>query len=188
LQGDRIETPLYIKEHQLVPDYRHYIEHQLQNPISQAFALLLESIPGFKREMVKGCPTAVEDLDRYLGFRESKAAELLFSDCLKRFETASKRSAMATMFGGNAIITPMTRSKTTVIAAPTAASAVTKAVSATASATALSAAPKAAPKVAVQSSISNYLLDSFLVSNIRKKERQAKKKKLEEKQEEKKDE
>jgi DNA polymerase elongation subunit (family B) len=181
LQGDRIETPLYIKEHQLVPDYRHYIEHQLQNPISQAFALLLESIPGFKREMVKGCPTAAEDLDRYLGFREAKAAELLFSDCLKRFETASKRSAMATMFGGNAIITPMTRSKTTVIAAPTAASAVTKAVSATA----LSAAPKAAPKVAVQSSISNYLLDSFLVSNIRKKERQAKKKKLEEKLEEK---
>jgi len=179
LQGDRIETPLYIKEHQLVPDYRHYIEHQLQNPISQAFALLLESIPGFKREMVKGCPTAVEDLDRYLGFREARAAELLFSDCLKRFETASKRSAMATMFGGNAIITPMTRSKTT--AAPSAASAVTKAVSATAP----KAAPLTAPKVAVQSSISNYLLDSFLVSNIRKKERQAKKKKLEEKLEEK---
>jgi len=184
LQGDRIETPLYIKEHQLVPDYRHYIEHQLQNPISQAFALLLESIPGFKREMVKGCPTAAEDLDRYLGFREARAAELLFSDCLKRFETASKRSAMATMFGGNAIITPMTRSKTAVIAAPTPASAVTKTALKAVSATV----PKAAPKVAVQSSISNYLLDSFLVSNIRKKERQAKKKKLEEKQEEKKDE
>jgi DNA polymerase elongation subunit (family B) len=187
LQGDRIETPLYIKEHQLVPDYRHYIEHQLQNPISQAFALLLESIPGFKREMVKGCPTAAEDLDRYLGFREAKAAELLFSDCLKRFETASKRSAMATMFGGNAIITPMTRSKTAVISMEvtstketTKTAAVPKVVSATV--------PKAVPKVAVQSSISNYLLDSFLVSNIRKKERQAKKKKLEEKQEEKKDE
>ena len=178
LQGDRIETPLYIKEHQLVPDYRHYIEHQLQNPISQAFALLLESIPGFKREMVKGCPTAAEDLDRYLGFREARAAELLFSDCLKRFETASKRSAMATMFGGNAIITPMTRSKTAAItAAPRAAPAVVP-----------NAALVVAPKVAVQSSISNYLLDSFLVSNIRKKERQAKKKKLEEKQEEKKDE
>ena len=181
LQGDRIETPLYIKEHQLVPDYRHYIEHQLQNPISQAFALLLESIPGFKREMVKGCPTAAEDLDRYLGFREARAAELLFSDCLKRFETASKRSAMATMFGGNAIITPMTRSKTAVL---TTAPSASKAASATASAVAL----KAVPKVAIQSSISNYLLDSFLVSNIRKKERQAKKKKLEEKQEEKKDE
>jgi DNA polymerase delta subunit 1 len=171
LQGDRIETPLYIKEHQLVPDYRHYIEHQLQNPISQAFALLLESIPGFKREMIKGCPTAAEDLDRYLGFREAKAAELLFSDCLKRFETASKRSAMATMFGGNAIITPMTRSKTTTITAM--------------DVTPAKAASKAIPKVAVQSSISNYLLDSFLVSNIRKKERQAKKKKLEEKLEEK---
>jgi len=176
LQGDRIETPLYIKEHQLVPDYRHYIEHQLQNPISQAFALLLESIPGFKREMVKGCPTAAEDLDRYLGFREAKAAELLFSDCLKRFETASKRSAMATMFGGNAIITPMTRSKTVAVTPMEVTS--TKETTKTASKVTPSM-----PKVAVQSSISNYLLDSFLVSNIRKKERQAKKKKLEEKQE-----
>jgi DNA polymerase elongation subunit (family B) len=174
LQGERIETPLYIKEHQLVPDYRHYIEHQLQNPISQAFALLLESIPGFKREMVKGCPTAAEDLDRYLGFREAKAAELLFSDCLKRFETASKRSAMATMFGGNAIITPMTRSKMV---------AVTQMEVISTKTTTKAASPM--PKVAVQSSISNYLLDSFLVSNIRKKERQAKKKKLEEKLEEK---
>jgi len=172
LQGDRIETPIYIKEHQLVPDYRHYIEHQLQNPISQAFALLLESIPGFKQEMVKGCPTAAEDLDRYLGFREAKAAELLFSDCLKRFETASKRSAMASMFGGNAIITPVTRSKTAMIPMDVTKAASTKVV-------------PSMPKVAVQSSISNYLLDSFLVSNIRKKERQAKKKKLEEKQEEK---
>jgi hypothetical protein len=162
LQGDRIETPLYIKENSLVPDYRHYIEHQLQNPISQAFALLLESIPGFKREMIKGCPSATEDLDKYLAFREAKAAELLFSDCLKRFETASKRSAMASMFGGNAIITPITRSKVS-----------TSQVSIAHSSTKTSSA-------VVQPSISNYLLDSFLVSNIKKKERAAKKKKTEE--------
>ena len=99
LQGDRIETPLYIKEHKLVPDYRHYIEHQLQNPISQAFALLLEMIPGFTYDMIRGCP-GVEDIDKYLAFREAKAAELLFSDCLKRFESTSKRSAMLSMFGG----------------------------------------------------------------------------------------
>jgi hypothetical protein len=100
LQGDRIETPLYIKEHALVPDYRHYIEHQLQNPISQAFALLLEQIPGFHSSILKGCPTAEEDLDKYLAFREVKAAELLFSDCLKRFELTSKRSAFQAMFKG----------------------------------------------------------------------------------------
>jgi len=98
LQGDRIETPLYIKEHALLPDYRHYIEHQLQNPISQAFALLLEQIPGFHSSILRGCPTAAEDLDKYLAFREVKAAELLFSDCLKRFELTSKRSAFQAMF------------------------------------------------------------------------------------------
>ncbi|NDB70778.1 MAG: hypothetical protein EB015_22775, partial [Methylocystaceae bacterium] len=104
LQGERIETPQFIKEHQLIPDYRHYIEHQLQNPISQAFGLLLEQIPGFRADMIRGCPTAVDDLDKYLAFREAKAAELLFSDCLKRFEKASTRQAIATMFGGNAVI------------------------------------------------------------------------------------
>jgi DNA polymerase elongation subunit (family B) len=57
LQGDRIETPLYIKEHSLVPDYQHYIEHQLQNPISQAFGLLLEQVPGFTHDMMQGCPS-----------------------------------------------------------------------------------------------------------------------------------
>jgi hypothetical protein len=123
--------------------------------------------------MVKGCPTAAEDLDRYLGFREAKAAELLFSDCLKRFETASKRSAMASMFGGNAIITPMTRSKTAALTP----------MEVTSTKETTKAASTIVPKVAVQSSISNYLLDSFLVSNIRKKERQAKKKKIEEKAE-----
>ena len=158
LQGDRIETPLYIKEHQLVPDYRHYIEHQLQNPISQAFALLLESIPGFQASMVRGCPAASEDLDRYLAFREGKAAELLFSNCLKQFETTSKRSAMSSMFGGNVVITPK-------IAKTEGPKPVTSA-----------AKPSTSAKPVVQSSISNYLLDSFLVDNMKKKERAAKKK------------
>lgn len=163
LQGDRIETPLYIKEHQLVPDYRHYIEHQLQNPISQAFALLLESIPGFQASMVRGCPAASEDLDRYLAFREGKAAELLFSDCLKRFETTSKRSAMSSMFGGNVVITP----KIAKTEAPT-------------PLTSSAAKPSTSAKPVVQSSISNYLLDSFLVSNIKKKERAKAKEKAKE--------
>jgi DNA polymerase elongation subunit (family B) len=165
LQGERIETPSFIKENSLVPDYRHYIEHQLQNPISQAFGLLLEQIPGFRKDMVRGCPTAVEDLDRYLSFREAKAAELLFHDCLHsesitKLETDHKksvvRSAFTSLFGGNAVITP------TEVAPKRVSRSTTK---------------------MVQTTMSNYIMDQYLVGKINKNEQKerAKKKKEEKK-------
>jgi DNA polymerase elongation subunit (family B) len=167
LQGERIETPLFIKEHSLVPDYQHYIEHQLQNPISQAFGLLLEQVPGYTREMMKGCPTLAEDMDRYLAFREAKAAELLFQDCLKRFHVTSTRTAVMHMFGTNTIITP---SKTTA-----------KTDTKTATNTETKATTKATPKPMpimhnkTQTTMSSFLLDSFLVDTMKKKERAKKK-------------
>ena len=166
LQGDRIETPLYIKEHKLVPDYRHYIEHQLQNPISQAFALLLEMIPGFTYDMIRGCP-GVEDIDKYLAFREAKAAELLFSDCLKRFESTSKRSAMLSMFGGNAVITPLKRTNAALAISAKPVPSVTNTV--------------LTNKTVVQKTMSSYLYDSFVVDNIKKKDRAKEKAKEKEK-------
>ncbi len=162
LQGERIETPLFIKEHGLLPDYQHYIEHQLQNPISQAFGLLLEQVPGYTREMMKGCPSFETDLDRYLTFREGKAAELLFHDCLQRFHVTSTRSAVHHMFGGNVVITPLTRPGVTTRSAAVTAS--TKTV-------------EIATKKVTQTTMSSFLYDSFLVDSIKKKERAAKKKK-----------
>ena len=185
LQGDRIETPGFIKENQLVPDYRHYIEHQLQNPISQAFALLLESIPGFNADLLRGCPP-VKDLDKYLGFREGKAADLLFTDCLRRFENVAKRSAMVSMFGGRC-----TASLTSTASSSTASSlkrtnVVADAASAIIGLTnvgltnveSVSAASKSdekekeKPVKQVQKKISGFLLDSLIVSGIKKKDRE----------------
>jgi DNA polymerase elongation subunit (family B) len=163
LQGERIETPLFIKEHGLLPDYQHYIEHQLQNPISQAFGLLLEQVPGYTREMMKGCPSLETDLDRYLTFREGKAAELLFHDCLQRFHVTSTRSAVHHMFGGNVVITPLTRPGVTTRSAAVAAS----------------ASAATATKKVTQTTMSSFLYDSFLVDTMKKKERAAKKKKEE---------
>ena len=160
LQGERIETPIFIKEHSLVPDYQHYIEHQLQNPISQAFGLLLEQVPGYTREMMKGCPTLAEDMDRYLAFREAKAAELLFQDCLKRFHVTSTRTAVMHMFGTNTIITPSLTN-----AATKAAKAATKTAD---KATAVQT-------TKTQTTMSSFLLDSFLVDTMKKKERAKKK-------------
>ena len=157
LQGDRIETPSFVKEHNLVPDYKHYIEHQLQNPISQAFGLLLEKIPGFSQSMLTKCPCKPDIMDgsdnaekmlgAWLGFRENIAAQLLFSDCLKKFETSSRHSAIMNMFGGNAVITS-TKSTTKTTTKQTVKS-----------------------KTITQTPISGFLLDSFIVSNIKKNER-----------------
>ena len=49
LQGDKIEHPEYIKEHQLKIDYSFYITNQIMKPVQQLFALVLEQIPGFER-------------------------------------------------------------------------------------------------------------------------------------------
>jgi DNA polymerase elongation subunit (family B) len=156
LQGERIETPQFIKDHQLVPDYRHYIEHQLQNPISQAFGLLLEQIPGFQKEMIRSCPAVTEDLDKYLAFREAKAAELLFSDCLRRFEKSSTRQAIAGMFKGSVVIGKATISKASITA-----TSVTSATSTTTKPITRSAAK--------QTTMSSFLLDSMIVDGIKKK-------------------
>jgi DNA polymerase elongation subunit (family B) len=48
LQGDRIENPEYIIKEKLKPDYAFYITNQIQKPVTQVFALLLEQMPEFK--------------------------------------------------------------------------------------------------------------------------------------------
>jgi DNA polymerase elongation subunit (family B) len=44
LQGERIETPTFVKENNLKIDYSFYITNQIMKPILQIFALGLESI------------------------------------------------------------------------------------------------------------------------------------------------
>jgi len=142
LQGDRIETPQFIRTHSLIPDYRHYIEHQLQNPISQTFALLLESIPGFKSSMMLKCP--IDDTDKIMSYRESIASELLFTECLAQFEKDSTAYAMKHMFG----ISPKNISKLPKISLPST--------------------PSTTPVRTIipkQTSMSDYLLDSFLMAS-----------------------
>ena len=156
LQGDRIETPLYIRENQLIPDYKHYIEHQLQNPISQAFGLLVEQIPGFDPNLLINCPKK-EELDKYLGFREAVAAKLLFTDCLKRFEKTSSQNAFLKMF--NQTVAPSSTKSSSILsnlAVPPSKSSTNK----------ISIATKTK-----QMTMSNFLLDSAIVDNFKKKER-----------------
>jgi len=47
LQGDRIEHPDYIREHNLTPDYHFYITNQIMKPVCQLYALCVEQLPGY---------------------------------------------------------------------------------------------------------------------------------------------
>ena len=47
LQGEKIETPDFIKENHLQLDYQHYISNQIMKPLLQLFALELEQMKDF---------------------------------------------------------------------------------------------------------------------------------------------
>lgn len=51
LQGERIETPEFIKEENIKINYSFYITNQLMKPLQQVFALVLEQLPSFKKKM-----------------------------------------------------------------------------------------------------------------------------------------
>jgi len=84
LQGDRVETPAFIREKKLEPDYEYYIEHQLMNPISQLFGIFVEQIPGY-------VPPKVWDAD-VAYHKEKIASDLLFKEGLDYCKQSSKRS------------------------------------------------------------------------------------------------
>ena len=76
LQGDRIETPSFIKENNLKIDYKYYIEHQIYNPICQLFGLFVEQLPGY---VVPKQALCIEEKENYAG-------KLLFTDIYAKCE------------------------------------------------------------------------------------------------------
>lgn len=50
LQGERIETPDYIKQNSLKIDYEFYITNQIMNPVLQVYALVLDQLPGYDKD------------------------------------------------------------------------------------------------------------------------------------------
>ena len=53
LQGEKIETPVFVKENHCRIDYGFYITNQIMKPVQQLFALVLEQIPAFKKKLLK---------------------------------------------------------------------------------------------------------------------------------------
>ena len=95
LQGDRVETPAWIQEKGLVPDAEYYIEHQLMNPLSQLFGILLEKMPGFV------VPRAwATDPEKLIAQRESLANDLLFREGLQAYKQSATRDFIAKLGPG----------------------------------------------------------------------------------------
>jgi DNA polymerase elongation subunit (family B) len=82
-QGDRIETPTYIKEHGLSPDYAFYITNQIAKPVAQVFGLVVERLPGVLKADVETANKSRNPVDA----RERLAERLLFGSVL---ETTTK--------------------------------------------------------------------------------------------------
>ena len=91
LQGDRIETPTYIKEKGLKPDYMFYIDHQIANPVCQLFGVVVEQIPGFHQQPVPRGGWS-EDPEKLAVQRETTAYNLLFADAIASNTKGAKRA------------------------------------------------------------------------------------------------
>ena len=152
LQGDRIETPEFIKANGLRPDYEYYIEHQLMKPIGQLFGIMVEKVPGFKMP-VKGLMDSE---------REKIAIDLLFKKALEACTNSAKREFMSKQFGVTVSSKP--KDSTTVI--PPLPVPVPVPVAAT---------PPIAPKPASQSKINTYFLHKAIVKEYTEEKEKAKK-------------
>jgi len=119
LQGDRIETPSYIKEKGLKPDYMYYIDHQIANPLCQLFGIVVDQISGFESYIPKGGWSDIPEAR--IVQRETAAYSLLFDAALQTNKKSAIRS-FATLLGASVtskntaapkvVAKPVTRSTT----------------------------------------------------------------------------
>jgi DNA polymerase elongation subunit (family B) len=150
LQGDRIETPSWIKEKGLTPDYEFYLGHQLQNPISQMFGLLLADMPGSDKVPWASAP---EDPKKRLLWNEEQAAVLLFQKAYHMCSNGTKKAFATKFFGESVITTALVTDRKRLTAADVSAPIVKK---------------------AAQTTLNSFMFQSYLVHNMEQTQRQKK--------------
>ena len=99
LQGDKIETPQYIKENNLTPDYQVYITNQIQKPVCQIYALCVEQIPGYYDNIdfnliydkhIKMGKPHMEATKKVLETKQKIAYDLLFRTYVRQLENTKQ--------------------------------------------------------------------------------------------------
>jgi hypothetical protein len=98
LQGDKIETPEFIEENGLQPDYLHYITNQIMKPVLQLYALCLTDLSDYKEddqywntieEELKKKPLYQDDIKRKRrldNLKLMKVQEILFDEFINRLK------------------------------------------------------------------------------------------------------
>ena len=103
LQGDRIEHPDYIIANKIKPNYAFYITNQIMKPIQQVFALVLENIPSYKRQVpglkrtIDGWIDKLKDESsdekirkKIADVRNKEVKKILFDDYLIEIDNSTK--------------------------------------------------------------------------------------------------
>ena len=113
LQGDRIETPLYITENNLKPDYAHYITNQIMKPITQVFNLLLEQMSQFNKNTtiekynkdlkilsVKYIDDEEKMIEKISTLRDKMVKKIIFDETLRKYNNAKNGQRSISSFFG----------------------------------------------------------------------------------------
>ena len=85
LQGDRIETPDFAAANKLRIDYKHYLERQIETPVAQVFALVLEQLDGYQKRRAE-YDKMLRDTDKLQDTRTRIAADILFKGFYLEYE------------------------------------------------------------------------------------------------------
>ena len=115
LQGDKIESPDFIKKNKLKLDYEFYITNQIMKPLLQLFGLVLEKIPQFRgklpsyqrklrtldRKLEKGTITRDKHKDKVTKIRDGFVKELIFDKSLGKKQQKTIHEALASYFEKN---------------------------------------------------------------------------------------
>ena len=96
LQGDKIETPEFIKKNKLKPDYAFYITNQIMKPVTQIFSLLLNDMKEFKGSTKKNYERKIEGIkikykekgeekveEKIQSLKDKMVKQLIFDDALR---------------------------------------------------------------------------------------------------------
>jgi len=109
LQGDKIETPEFIRENNLQIDYEFYITNQIMKPILQVFSLVLEKMPQYKGKKktfqlkLRGLQRKYyDDKEKYMKkemeLRNKEVTDLIFNDILRVIKNKKKSITPMTSF------------------------------------------------------------------------------------------
>ena len=107
LQGDRIETPEFIRDNKLKPDYMFYITNQIMKPVAQIYSLIVENLKGYKwgpgyydekYTSLLGTKTPEKAKDKITAMRFDDTCDIIFGDIIRIAKNRKNKATTITDF------------------------------------------------------------------------------------------